>query len=467
MTNDAPEKALCEYAHTLTIDDIDSETQQFISHLIFDAIAISIGAYASGHQSGMINEDMALENKNNTSGSTLWSGRGKLPADIAALCNGTWTEILDFQDVVVDPRNNGHLGVTIVPAAIAIAERENSSGAEVIAAVTAGLEVSIAALRAVGRNHRSEGKGFRTTSLAAPLGAAVACAKLLNLTPEKISNAMGIAGACSPNGLMPSLSAANGSFGMDKDWVNGFAAQLAVNAADLAKHGMTASDRVITGEMGIVASHSHGDGMPLMVPKNGAPNIKYISLKKYAACYGVHSAMEAASDLIQKHDPDIAEIKKVVVRVKQDSAKTLATRNITNHMAARFSLPYAVATAIIRCEKSSIHDFEEPAIFDESVISFMKHIEIVADGELTRFHHETGGFPAIVEIHTQSDVFQERIDYPIGSSQRPMSRDDLTFKFQELTSSHFSSAQRKTITQKAMNLADLDSICQLTALLEI
>lgn len=456
-----PEKALCEYAHNLTINDLDHESRDFIVQLIFDAISISIGAYVSGHSSGMINEDMFLDNYDTTSGVSLWSGRGKLPADIAALCNGTWTEILDFQDVVVNPRNNGHLGVTIVPAAVAVAEREGASGAELITAVTAGLEISIAALRAVGRNHRANGKGFRTTSLAAPLGAAVACAKLLKLDADGISNAMGIAGACSPNGLMPSLSPANGKFGMDKDWVNGFAAQLAVNAADLAARGMTGSDRVITGEMGIVASHAHGDERPLETPTNGAPNIKHVSLKKYAACYGVHSAMEAASKLVHENNIDLSEIKKVIVRVKQDSAKTLSTRDISNHMAARFSLPYAVSSAIIRSNNSSITDFEAPAIHDQKALNFMNNVEVIADQELTNFHKQTGGFPAIIEIELNDKTLTKRIDYPIGSYERPMTWDDIEQKFDELTHGQFDQSQKEKILDTGKNMVNLGNISEL------
>lgn len=464
-TQGPPEKAIAKYAENLSISDLDEQTQQFISNMVFDAIAISIGAYVGGHKSGMINEEVALSRNINTKGAALWSGRGPLPADIAALCNGTWTEVLDFQDVVVDPRNNGHLGVTIVPAAVAIAEIEGSSGAELITAITAGLEVAIAALRAVGRKHRSDGRGFRTTSLAAPLGAAVACAKLLNLTTDGILNAMGIAGACSPNGLMPSLSPANGSFGMDKDWVNGFAAQLGVNAAVLAKHGLTGSDRVITGEMGIVASHSHGDPEPLIVPEKGAPNIRFISLKKYAACYGVHSAMEAASTLVIDHDIEIAKIKNIIVSVKEDSSKTLATRKITNHMAARFSLPYAVALAITRKTNLSISDFEEPAIFDKTVLKLMDKVDLVADPELTSFHHETGGFPAKIEIILENSSVNHRIDYPIGSAQRPMSWNDIEDKFIELTQGHFKEEKQQHILNKGKHIQDLGSICELTALL--
>lgn len=460
MTDVAPpEHALADYASKLSYDDIDERSRGHVADVIFDTIGIAIGAHAANHSSGVICEDHVLATLGDASGAaSLWSGRGSLPADHAALCNGTHAEVLDFQDTVVDPRNNGHAGVTIVPAAVAVAEREGRSGAELIAAVTAGLEVTIAVVRAVGRRHRAEGRGFRTTSIGAPLGAAVACGKLVGLDAGGLVQAMGIAGACAPNGLMPSLAPGNNSFGMDKDWVNGLAAQLGVNAADLAKRGMTASDRVVTGERGIAASHAHGDEAALAAPVSGAPDIANVALKKYAACYGVHTAMEASASLAAEHGLKPADIEKIVVRIKADSAVTLGGREITNHMAARFSLPYAVASAIMRGDAASMHDFDEPAIHDSDVLAYMDRVEVVADPELTRFHEETGGFPALVELQAGDRILDRRIDYPPGSFQRPMSREDLDAKFAELTRTHWSGDRRDAFAAAAARMAELEDI---------
>lgn len=459
-----PEHALAEYAIQLRAEDMDEAGRAHIRNIIFDTIGITVGAFVGNHGSGVIAEDHVLATCAVPDGVSLWSGRGRSVADQAALCNGTFAEVLDFQDVVVDPRNNGHLGVTIVPAALAVAEREGSSGADVIAAVAAGLEVAIAVLRAVGRRHRSDGRGFRTTSIAGPIGAAVACGKLIGLDKGQMLNAMGLAGACSPNGLMPSLAASNGGFGMDKDWVNGLAAQLGVNSADLAKRGMTASDRVVTGEKGIVASHAHGDPAVLVAPVGGTPNIGSVALKKFASCYGVHSAMEVAINLVTEYNLTPDSIDTVVVRCKADSAVTLAGRNISNHMAARFSLPYSVASAVVRAGNSSIFDFEEPAIFDKNVLAFMERVTLQADADLTAFHDEVGGFPGLVEIHVGDTVYRDRIDYPVGSIQRPLSWEDITAKFVEVTGDHWPDDRRRQIIETAKGMAGLSDIRDLLRL---
>ena len=175
--------------------------------------------------------------------------------------------------------------------------------------------------------------------------------------------------------------------------------------------------------------------------------------------------MEASIELCTHNQFSPIDLEKVIVRVKADSAKTLATRNITNHMASRFSLPYAVASAIVRKENSSMHDFEEPAIFDQDVLDLMNKIDIVADQELTNFHKQTGGFPAHVEMNAGKLNVTLRIDYPVGSSQRPMSWDDLEAKFVELTKDQYSCEQQQNIMNAGKTLEIMQDIGGLTRLL--
>ena len=450
-----PEAELVDYAFSLSAADIPPGVAARAGEIALDVLGIGIGAAARRHESWLICEDSvrARIGREPPDEATLWSGAGSLAAEDAALCNGTWAEVLDYQDVLVDPRNNGHAGVILVPATLAVAEQAGSSGAEFLAALVGGLEVTVAILRALGRNHRSAGRGFRTSCLAAPLGAAVACARLLGLPREGALNAMGIAGACAVSGLLSSLSPALGRFGMDKDLANGLAAELAVRSARLAGRGMTGSWEVVTGDRGVLASHGHGDARALRAPR-GPADISAVALKKYAACYGVHAAVEAAITLMTEHAVSPAEITGVHVRVKADSASSLASRALVNHMAARFSLPYCVASAVVR-RRCSLEDFEGDAIADPAVLAMMDRVTLEADPALTAFHDETGSFPGDVEITTGNGRLRRRIDYPAGTAQRPMTRDEVTAKFRDLTAPHLSSATQRNVIAACADLAGI------------
>ena len=133
-------------------------------------------------------------------------------------------------------------------------------------------------------------------------------------------------------------------------------------------------------------------------------------------------------------------------------------------MAARFSLPYAAALAVIKKDKISMHDFEEPAIFDQKIINLMEKVEIVADQELTEFHVQTGGFPAQVELLSGNEKYTQRVDYPVGSSQHPMSWDDLENKFAELTANHYSDEKRESIFAAGKSIPAAQDINQFSKL---
>ena len=107
-----PEHELAEYALNLAIDEMDTASRERVADIVADTLAVAIGAAAAGHDSGRICEDAVVARLDgggdNAGPSRLWSGRGAAHPDQAALCNGTWAEVLDYQDTVVDPRNNGH-----------------------------------------------------------------------------------------------------------------------------------------------------------------------------------------------------------------------------------------------------------------------------------------------------------------------------------------------------------------------
>ena len=96
-------------------------------------------------------------------------------ADTAALINGSLSHIVEMDDV--HRASVLHPGATVIPAALAVAQREQRSGLDFLTAVILGYEVCIRIGEAVGRSHYYY---WHNTSTCGVFGAAAA-AELIHL----------------------------------------------------------------------------------------------------------------------------------------------------------------------------------------------------------------------------------------------------------------------------------------------
>src|SRR5262249_20782138 len=130
---------------------------------------------------------------------------------------------------------------------LAVAQERGIGGRELITAFVAGAEVMIRIGRAT--HHSNEGRGFHAPGTTGPVGAAVACGKLMGFDGERIRHALRIAGAVAC-ALME--CARSGTGAMVKRLHLGRAAESGVLAASLAAEGFTGPVSVIEGDFGFL-----------------------------------------------------------------------------------------------------------------------------------------------------------------------------------------------------------------------
>ena len=155
--------------------------------------------------------------------------RARSTAGGAAFVNGTAAHGEDFDDTFEG--GPVHAGAVIVPAVLAVAEREKLAGADALRAIAVGVELMCrASLVAPKLIHKA---GFHPTAVLGAMGAAAAVATLFNLSKSQFVNALGIAGSMA-SGIIEYL--AEGAW--TKRLHPGWAAQSGIRAADLARAGL-------------------------------------------------------------------------------------------------------------------------------------------------------------------------------------------------------------------------------------
>ena len=96
----------------------------------------------------------------------------RVPARTAALLNGAAGHALDFDDT--HTRMSGHPTAPVLPAALALAELLDASGAQLLTALIVGIEVESRITPLLGPAHYDT--GWHATGTVGTIGAAAACA---------------------------------------------------------------------------------------------------------------------------------------------------------------------------------------------------------------------------------------------------------------------------------------------------
>lgn len=125
--------------------------------------------------------------------STLLCEGTRVDAEHAAFANAVLMHARAQDDTYYSAKS--HLGSSVIPPSLALAEQLGSSGERFARAVIAGYEVGAAVGDLFEKS--TTPRGFRASGLYGTLGSAAACASLLGLDEEGVGNAIAIASSFS------------------------------------------------------------------------------------------------------------------------------------------------------------------------------------------------------------------------------------------------------------------------------
>ena len=340
-------------------------------------------------------------------------------AENAALLNGVSGHALDYDDVSASVE--GHPSVVVTPAALAAAEVAGASGAGLLSAYAVGVEVMAKLALALGPDHYRA--GWHATSTLGTLGATTAAGRLLGLDPAQMAAALGIA-----------VSEASGSrqnFGtMVKPFHAGHAARCGVQAARLARGGMTASAEALEGPVGYLALFSGGSG-PVSPLGLGAPwdlEVTGLSVKKYPCCFAIHRAADGllaarARGLRPEHVDEIS------VTVPRGGLEPLIYQRATTGLEGKFCMGYALAAAL-RDGRLGLDTFTDPMVARPGVQGLAERVRARENPALEVRHNPID--EAYVEVKVRlrdGSQITERVEQPLGAPARPLGTDDLRTKY--------------------------------------
>ncbi len=384
----------------------------------------------------------------------------KVPAPNAAQVNAAMMHALDFDDS--SDVAAMHPGVPILSTCLALAEYLGKlSGRDFITCMALGTNF----VHRMGRATRPKGAlvniGWHTTSMYGYLGSAAISSKILNLNPTQTLNAFGIAFHQSAGTLQCVFDGAQ-----TKRMGAGFAARGGMVAALMARKGITGASHWLTGLAGMINVYHNGDFDTNILLKDFTTRFDALDLtfKPYPCCRITHCFIDAALKLINENGITKDMVKEITV-FGGEGAYNLCVPledrcSPKNTVASQFSVPWAVATAIVK-RKATISDFGERAIKDPATLDITHKITPILDGSLVGH----GIQPGKITIKTlDGKEFTAQEDCPLGNPEKPMSQAQFEAKFRDCASHAIKPLSEKKIarlTGLVNNLEQLDDVTEI------
>ncbi len=378
----------------------------------------------------------------------------------AAFINGVAAGSLDWDDSHVAAII--HPGVVIWPAALAMAEFVKCTGEELLTAVLVGYETAIRIGMSIQPEHSL--RGFQGTPTCGVFGAAAACARLLKLSPEGCSNALGIAATFSCG-----LSQFFVSGSDIKRFHAGKAAANGVEAALLAHAGLTGPHDAIEGTQGFARAFSDRFDPKVSIENLGVDfPTEWVSLKPHVGSVRMQAAIEAANFLLIS-GIKAQDIQSITIGVHGAMMSKLASNNPIDIQQAQLSTPFAVAmTFVLGPDKPiplalSVDDYES-ALQMESVWDLCRRTTCVVDAEVEKCT-TSESVSGRVTVHMHDGSNQEYfVVSPKGCPQNPMTTDEVAARFLALSAKMLGETECKAWLQEAYGVEGLKDLRPLFAL---
>ena len=366
----------------------------------------------------------------------------------AALANGAMIGAFECE-----PLTGSHAAGTVLPAALAIAERDRMGGKDFVLALALGYEISGRLQRtAVGLESK---RGFHNPGAQGPFGAAAAVGKLLGFDADGIARALGLAGSCAA-GLLEFAWA-----GDDTKRIHlGRASSLGLESALLAQKGLRGPVTVIEGRYGYFNAFSEPTDIAKLTDGLGEKwIIQPASHKAYATHVTHQGVVQAIQDLKRTHGFDPKSITHVRIRgAHRILEERHCVRDPKTVMGGQYSLPFTAAVALTR-DMSNPLVYDQAAVDDPLVRALAQDMELVVDPDV----HDL--FPAEVTIVCGRQTYTAITSAHKGSPHNPLTWDDACEKFARYTRSILEARQAQSIVETVARLEALDDMSALTALL--
>ena len=343
----------------------------------------------------------------------------KTIASEAALANGTMAHILDYDDYCISFL--GHPSVAILPAVLALAEKEHASGKDALAAYILGFEMGASLGPACGNHYVV---GWHCTGTMGAIGAVGAACRVLKLSVDQTRNALGITASLA-SGLKQNFGT------MTKSLHAGNGARNGVVGALLAQMGFTANLDILESPQGFCRVFAGGQECNLsQVGATLGQNwviASQLALKPWPSCAGTHTSIQGALELAKEHKIKAEDVAEVECRTNPFVASAAMHHQPKEGLQGKFSVQYCVSRALLDGEVGLKH-FSDEMVNQPEAQALIQKVKFVHPEEMKASFVTPLASEVVIKLKNGT-VVSKKVDSPKGEAQNPMSMTDVSTKY--------------------------------------
>jgi 2-methylcitrate dehydratase PrpD len=364
---------------------------------------------------------------------------------------------LDFDDT--HAAGSLHPGAPVIPAALAAGEMVGASGADVLAAIVAGYEITCRVALALPAGQHYD-RGFHPTATCGAFGAAAAAARVFGL------DAAGVEGAI---GTVLSQCAGSLQFLVNGAWTKrfqvGWAATNGLMAATLVREGFKGTIEGLEGRHGFMHAYA-----PAPTPERAVQDLGTVfelmktAVKPYPSCRYGHAGIDAALALRAEHGLKPEEIEHVTLGLPRSGMmlvglppeKKADPRNVVD---GQFSGPFVISCALAT---GAMGWDSYQLLQDATVRALLPKVHCEQDPEIE------AEFPANmsgkVTITARGQRFVRKVVVPKGEPSNFLTEAELRAKFSGLAEAVLGTEQTARLASEVLAIDRLSGVGSLMRL---
>ena len=429
---------LAAFIRQTKFDHIPTETVSRAKLIIADCIGAIVGGSAEP-------EMLALAKSIRSSGKARILGSSNLAEPYtASLINGTAGTVLEMDEG--HQFACGHPGMHVLPALLAASENADGlvSGTDFLTAFIVGYDIAARIGLATSLNPNMHPHGTWGV-----VGAAAALGALNELDEIQLSELINIASSLTLATSRKTMLEG----GTVRNAYTGVANQMAHLAYDLLMAGFSGEKDGLSSVFGrIVSSFFDVEAALEKIGERFEVSRNYFKL--HACCRYNHAALDAVWILIGQH-PELQHPKDIA-RIDVESyflAAELNDQKPHNSLAARFSIPFAIATTLIN-HSSNVHCFTGSALSDHKILALAAKTTVIENSDMSAKLPDLR--PALVNIVMKDgSTFSEEVATNRGDWQDPYNNVQLKDKYMSLTARRWSNQASEAVYKNLMALDEL------------